>query len=107
MATIVSFKSQRIQTSANTTVAPAYIVGARLVSTTSADVIVNLHDPGISATTGQARTTSATSRVASLVATNFGMDELGYPVRIMGGTCIVSPVVPAGTTVATLYLFVR
>jgi hypothetical protein len=103
MATIVSFKSQRIQTSANTAVTPAVIVGARLVSTTSADVMVNLHDPGISATTGQVRATSVNTRVASLVATNFAMDELGYPVRIMGGTCIVSPV----PSTATLYLFVR
>lgn len=99
MPTIVSFKSQRIQTSANTTVKPAYIVGARLVSTTSADVRVHLHD-----TDG---TTSAATRVAELLATNFGADELGYPIRIISGTCIVTPVVSAGATTATLYLFVR
>jgi len=107
MATIVSYKAQRIQTSANTTVTPAFIVSGRLVSTTSADVIVHLHDPGLSATTGTVRATAATTRVATLLATNFGADVLQVPVRIMGGTCIVSPVVTAGATTATLYLYVR
>ncbi len=99
MATIVSFRSQRIQTSANTTVSPAYIVGARLLSTTTASVIVHLHD-----TTG---TTSAATRVATLQTTAKGIDETRFPVRVMSGTCIVSPVVAAGATVATLYVFVR
>ena len=107
MATIVSFKSQRIQTSANTTVTPAHIVGGRLVSTTSADVVVHLHDPGISATTGSVRGTSAATRVTTLLATNFGADQTEFPIRIMGGTCVVSPVVAAGGTTATFYLFVR
>lgn len=95
MATVVSFKSNRISTTANTTVPHASIVGARLISTTSADVIVHLHDT--------AGTTSASTRVATLLATNFGSDEMGYPVRIQSGTVIVSP---TGTS-ATLYLFVR
>jgi hypothetical protein len=96
---LVSFKPQRIQTSANTTITPAHIVGARLVSTTSADVIVHLHD-----TTGA---TSASTRIATLLTTNFGADEIGYPLRVISGTCIVSPVVSAGGTTATVYLFVR
>lgn len=96
---LVSFKPQRIQTSANTTISPAHIIGARLVSTTSADVIVHLHD-----TTG---TTSAATRIATLLATAFGADEIGYPLRIMSGTLVVTPVVAAGGTTATLYAFVR
>jgi hypothetical protein len=96
---LVSFKPQRIQTSANTTVTPAHIVGARLVSTTSADVIVHLHDT--------AGATSAATRIATLLATSFGADEIGYPLRVISGTCIVTPVVGAGATTATLYLFVR
>jgi hypothetical protein len=88
-------------------VTPAYIVGARLVSTTSADIIVHLHDPGINATTGAVRTTTAATRIDTLLATNFGSDETAFPIRVMGGTCVVTPVVSAGATTATLYLFVR
>jgi len=96
---LVSFKPQRIQTSVNTTVSPAHIVGARLVSTTSADVIVHLHDT--------AGTTSASTRIATLLATNFGADEIGYPMRVVSGTLIVTPVVGAGGTTATVYVYVR
>lgn len=96
---LVSFKSHRIQTSANTTVTPAHIVGARLLSTTSADVIVHLHD-----TTG---TTSASTRIGTLMATAFGADEIGYPTRVHSGTLVVTPVVAAGGTTATVYVYVR
>jgi len=92
---IVSFKSQRISTTANTTINPASIIGARLVSTTTADVIVHLHDTRAA--------TSASTRIATLFATNPGVDELGYPVRVYTGTLIVSP---TGTS-STLYVFVR
>lgn len=99
---IVSFKSNKITTTANTTLTPVHVIGARLVSTTSADVIVHLHDPGINATTAAVRSTSASTRIATLLATNFGADELGYPVRVMGGTVVVTP-----TGTSTVYLFAR
>jgi hypothetical protein len=70
-------------------------VGARLVSTTSADVIVHLHDT--------AGTTSASTRIATLLATAFGADEVGYPLRVGSGTLQVTPT----STSATLYAFVR
>ncbi len=95
MATIVSFNSQRVSTSALTTITPASIVGARLVSTTSADVIVHLHDT--------AGATSAATRVGTLMLTAFGVDEIGYPLRITSGTLKVT----ATSTSATAYIFVR
>jgi len=92
---LISFKSHRISTTANTTLTPVRIVGARLVSTTSADVIVHLHD-----TDGA---TSATTRIGTLALTAFGIDELGFPLRVMSGTLVVTPT----TTSGTLYAFVR
>ena len=94
---IVSFKSQRISTIASTTITPVNIVGARLVSTTTADVIVHLHD----VVTGG--TTSAATRIGTLFATNPGVDEIGYPMRVGGGTLIVTPT----TTSATVYIYIR
>ena len=94
---IVSFKSQRISTSANTTIAPVNIIGARLVSTTTADVIVHLHD----VVTGG--TTSASTRIGTLFATNPGVDEIGYPMRVGGGTLIVTPTGANGT----VYIYMR
>ena len=96
---LVSFKAHRVQTSANTTITPANIIGARLVSTTSADVVVHLHDT--------AGATSASTRIGTLLATNFGADEIGYPTRVISGTLIATPVVAAGGTTATLYVYVR
>jgi hypothetical protein len=93
---IVSFKSHRVSTTANTTITPVNIVGARLVSTTTADVIVHLHDAGSAAT-------SAATRIGTLFATNPGVDEIGYPMRVGGGTLIVTP---TGTS-AQVYIFVR
>ena len=97
MATIVSFKSQRVSTTASTTITPVSIVGARLISTTSADVIVHLHD----IVAGGA--TSASTRIVTLLATAFGADEVGYPLRVYGGTLVVTPT----TTNAAAYIFVR
>lgn len=94
MATIVSFNSKRVSTSANTTITPASIVGARLVSTTSADVIVHLHDT--------AGSTSASTRIGTLMLTAFGVDEIGYPLRVVSGTLVVTP-----TGSSTVYIFVR
>lgn len=103
MATIVSFASKKISTTANTTVVPVSIFGARLFSGTSAAVTVHIHDPGISATTSLVRSTSASTRVGTLSLTGKGIDELGYPTRCYGGTLIVTPT----TTSATVYLYVR
>lgn len=92
---IVSFKSQVCLQATNTTITPAVIVGARLVSTTTADVIVHLHDT--------AGTTSASTRIGTLFTTNPGVDEIGYPLRVYSDTLVVTP---SGTS-GTVYIFVR
>lgn len=92
---IVSFNSHRISTSANTTINPAHIIGARLVSTTTATVTVHLHD-----TTG---TTSAATRIGTLETSAKGIDEIGYPLRVKSGTLVVTP----PSTSHTVYIFVR
>lgn len=92
---LISFKSQRISTTANTTISPAHIIGARMTATTTADTTVHLHDT--------AGTTSAATRIGTLFTTNPGVDEIGYPLRVGSGTLIVTP---TGAN-ATVYVFVR
>ena len=93
---IVSYASKRISTTANTTVTPVSIAGARLYASTSAAIVVHLHD-----TSG---TTSASTRVATLSTKAIGaIDQLLLPIRFYSGTCIVTPTSTSGQ----LYLQVR
>lgn len=95
MSTVVSFKSLRFSTTANSTVTPVSIVGARLFSSTSAAITVHLHDT--------AGTTSASTRIGTLGLTGKGIDEIGYPLRVYSGTLVVTPT----TTSGQVYIFVR
>lgn len=98
---LVSFAPQRISTSGNTTIGSdkqkVQIFGARMVSTTSAAILVHIH--GIA----EGGTTSAATRIGSLYTSGKAVDELGYPTRVPGGVVVVTPT----TTNATVYAYIR
>lgn len=95
--TLVSFKSNRISTNGTTNV-PAVVLAARLVASTI--TTVQIHD------VASGGTTSASTRVATLVATaGDRVDELVQPIRIGSGNAAV--VAATGISVQNLYIYVR